>query len=192
MIKKAYDEFGRPCFDLYFMNLCFDISIKSLDPNTKHGCLVVDKEGSTLSTGYNSPPRKCNDKIIPLYKNDVPYLNKYSYMVHSESNAICSAAKKGTSIENSIFYITGFPCVSCLELIIQSGAYKVVYGPLSSNMFTEDYMKIYDILLDGQSIIIERFKYDKELLKLNRHANKAVLDKQNSGGIIKIDKEYNV
>ena len=42
------DDFGRPCDDLYFMNLCFEIARRSLDPDTKHGCISVDKKGGIL------------------------------------------------------------------------------------------------------------------------------------------------
>jgi dCMP deaminase len=192
MNKKAYDEFGRPCLDLYAMNLCFEIAFKSIDPNTKHGCLVVDEYGGTLSSGFNGPPSGCIDKNIPLTYNNISYLSKYSYLVHSEANAIYRAARKGTPLENSIFYITGFPCINCLQGILAVKAKKIIYGPLSSNMFDEDYMKIYDIILDGQKIIIEKFKFEEELFKKNIDAKIAVTAKRESKKCIEINKEHNI
>lgn len=124
---------SRPSWDEYYMDMAFFVSQKSLDPHTKHGCIVVDNEYTPLSMGYNSPPRGCIDDMIPLTRPE-----KYPYMVHSEENAIINAARSGVSLKGSTFYITGFPCPRCFRGILNVGAEKIVYGPVNSNCISEE------------------------------------------------------
>jgi len=133
MIMTVYSELvdhsedSRPNWDTWFITLCFVIAQRSLDPHTKHGCVITDVERSILSIGYNGPPRNCNDRMIPLTRPD-----KYRYMEHSEANAIDNAARSGTPLRNSKIYVTGMPCCSCIRSIINSGIKTVVYGPVTS------------------------------------------------------------
>jgi len=115
----------RPSWDSWFMTMCFVVSQRSLDKTTKHGCVVVNNDHSILSVGYNSPPRGCIDDAIP---QDRPI--KYHYMVHAEANAIANAASMGTSLKGSTFYITGPPCCNCFASIINTGAAKIIHGPI--------------------------------------------------------------
>lgn len=158
----AYDRFGRPSKDLYFMNLCFEVAKRSIDPSTKCGCVFIDDAGGILSTGYNGPIRGAIDENVPL--NDE---SKYLFLEHSERNAIYNAARVGTPLNGSIVYVTGFPCIDCLRGIIQVGAVKIVYGPLQAKMCSSpDYLAIYPKMLTGVPITIRRFRYDKELFEL--------------------------
>ena len=131
------DYLGRPGWEDMWMTMAFLISRKSLDPNTKHGCVVTDKDNSLLSLGYNSPPRKCKDDQIPLTR---PI--KYKYFEHAESNAIINAARIGVSLRDSIFYITGPPCVDCFRKILNVGASQIIYGPIESHMISEEDKKV--------------------------------------------------
>jgi len=162
MINEAYDQFDRPCRDLYLMNLCFEVATKSIDPNTKCGCVFVDDAGGILSTGYNGPIRNAIDDNIPINNEE-----KYAFLEHSERNSIYNAARVGTPLNKSIVYITGFPCIDCLRGIVQVGAVKVVYGPLQPKMCSSpEYLSIYSKMLVGVPITIRRFKFDEELFKL--------------------------
>jgi len=161
--ELGFDEFGRPCKDLYLMNLCFDIRLRSIDPSTKCGCVAANKDGGILSTGYNNPPRNCDDSKVLLMGRP----EKYFLYEHSERNCIYNAAENGVSLKNSVFIITGFPCYDCLRGIIQVGASKIIYGPNQAKMTAgDDYFKYYPILMEGQSLKIEKFKYLKGLYKL--------------------------
>ena len=71
------DKLGRPLWNDVFMALTFVLKQRSLDPDTKHGCFVINDDHSILSAGYNSPPRGCVDSDIPLTRPE-----KYKYMVH--------------------------------------------------------------------------------------------------------------
>lgn len=135
--KPAKDVFGRPDWDTWFMTLCFVVAQRSIDPSTKHGCVVVDDERTILSVGYNGPPRGCNDAHVPLSR---PL--KYKWLSHSEVCAIANAARCGIALKDSIFYITGFPCETCFRSIINVGAKKVIYGNVSSQCVDDDVRSI--------------------------------------------------
>ncbi|WP_215826511.1 deoxycytidylate deaminase [Spiroplasma endosymbiont of 'Nebria riversi'] len=49
---------------------------------------------------------------------------KYPYIVHAELNAILSATFK---LENSVIYVSLFPCNECAKAIIQSGIQTIIY-----------------------------------------------------------------
>ena len=183
--ENGFDELQRPCKDLYFMNLCFNISFRSIDRSSKCACVVVHKDGAILSSGYNNPIRGSNDKNIPHTR---PV--KYSYMEHGERNAIYNSARHGINISDSVFYITGFPCVECLRGMIQSGAIKIIYGPYVAKMCESDEFSLFEKILEKQPIIIERFKYDEGLFFLNPIA-KIMVEKKKEQNIKDIDFEWN-
>lgn len=132
---------SRPSFHEIYMEMAFALCRKSLDPRTKHGCMVVAEDYTPLSFGYNSPPRGCDDSKIPL---EAPA--KYKFMAHAERNAINNAAKKGACLEGSVFYITGFPCPECFQSIVNAGAKKIIYGPIGSHMIAEEDVQAVDIM----------------------------------------------
>lgn len=160
--EMGRDEFGRICFDLYFMNLCFNVALRSLDPSSKHGCIAVNKRGRILSSGYNSPPQGASDYEIPITRPE-----KYHYFEHAERNCIYLGSD-GTPLENATFYVTGLPCLDCLRALIQVRAKRVVYGPYNSFMQnSEEYLSKYSLMVKNQPIILERFKYDDALYVLS-------------------------
>lgn len=169
--NEGYDQYGRPCKELYFMDMAFTASKRSLDKRTKHGCVVVSQKGGVLSTGYNSPPSGCDETLIP---SDAP--EKYFFYEHSERNAIYYS--ECSSFENSTFYVTGLPCMDCLRAIIAKKASELVYGPLNSVMMDDDtFYDRYDIILKNQKLKVRRFQYDKSLFEENKFAEKSVLSK---------------
>ena len=101
------DRFGRPSWDDYFMALAMVATTRSIDPRTKHGCIIVDKRNRILSIGYNGPLRGALDDNVPLE----PPL-KYDWMEHSERNAIYNAK---VSLEGATAFITGYPCIDCFR-----------------------------------------------------------------------------
>lgn len=118
------------------MQLAFCVSTRSLDPHTKHGCVIVDNRKQILSTGYNSPHGGADDSKVPLTRPE-----KYDFMLHSESNAIIAAARNGTRLDGSTIYITGHPCHKCLSEIINAGIVEIVYGPVQAKSLKWDIIK---------------------------------------------------
>ena len=47
--------------------------------------------------------------------------------IHAEQNAITDCAKRGVSCDNSVAYITHYPCKNCAKLLIASGIKKIYY-----------------------------------------------------------------
>lgn len=75
------------------------------------------------------------DLSVPEYGNFAVDLGDNScvvisncYGVHSEANAIATAAKNGVNINNSTLYCTTYPCAYCAKIIVSSGISKVVYS----------------------------------------------------------------
>jgi len=136
----------RPEWDEWFMTLCFVIAQRSLDPDTKHGCVVV-KEKTILSVGYNSPPRGCDDASIPLTRPE-----KYKFMEHAESNAINNAARTGMALNGSTFYVTGHPCQDCLRRVINVGASCVIYGSVGSHCIKEEDKVVMNVMLQSSGV----------------------------------------
>jgi len=175
--KNGHDDLGRPCKDLYFMNLCFDISLRSMDPSSKHGCIAVDQDDIIVGTGYNGPVRGSEDSSIPVERP-----TKYFFFEHAERNLIYHCARRGASLKDCKIYITGFPCLDCLRGIIQSGFSKVIYGPYNSVLTkSDDYLSMYDTMLKNQQIRIKRFFYDKALFELRPEIEILVMKKYKEG-----------
>ena len=47
--------------------------------------------------------------------------------VHAEQNAITDCAKRGVSCEGSTAYVTHYPCIICLRLLLAAGIKRVKY-----------------------------------------------------------------
>ena len=76
--------------------------------------------------------------------------NHEQSIIHSEINAIADCAKRGTSLSNSIIYITHYPCLHCFRAIAASNIKEIVY----MNNYNNDDMVA--ILADDAGIIIRQ------------------------------------
>lgn len=94
----------------------------SKDPSSKIGCVVVSEDNSLLSQSWNGFPRGVEDSDERLNNREL----KYKLVVHSESNAICNAARNGVALNNSSIFVYGLPiCSSCAGMIVQAGIKEV-------------------------------------------------------------------
>lgn len=109
-------------FKEFFLNLANTVSSKSKDPSTKVGCIIATKENTVKSLGFNGFPHGVLDSEERYANREL----KYKLIVHSEMNAICQAAKVGTSLNHCVLYVPWIPCSSCAKAIIQCGIDKVV------------------------------------------------------------------
>lgn len=106
----------------YFLNIAESVKLKSKDPRTNIGAVVVGCDNEILSTGYNSFPRGIVDEVPDRLQAP----EKYFWMEHAERNSIYNAARIGVSLRNSTMYLTcGIPCSDCAKGIISSGIRKV-------------------------------------------------------------------
>ena len=113
----------RPHFDTYFMALAALVATRSPCSRQKVGCVFVSNKTPTnrvLTTGYNG------------FLQGHPHLSRIRNQheqatVHAEQNAIASAARHNVSLENAKAYITHFPCVHCVKMMLASGIAQLFY-----------------------------------------------------------------
>lgn len=117
----------RPSWDIYGLMIAHTARIRSLDPRTHHGAYLTDINNNPISIGYNSPPARWPDELVP---KDSP--EKLKFFVHAEENALRNN-KNGHTI-----YITGFPCLNCAKLICANGIKRVICTDFISNMNRND------------------------------------------------------
>jgi len=125
------DEYKRPSWDEYFMEVCEAISKRATCERGRSGC-VIAKDKQLLVTGYVGAPAglpHCDD-VGHQFKKTLHENGKETThcvrTVHAEQNAICQAAKRGISIDGATLYCRMTPCRTCAMLIINCGIKRVV------------------------------------------------------------------
>jgi len=121
----------RPSWDEYFLGLAEKIAERATCDRGKAGCVIV-KDKRVLATGYVGSPAglpHC-DEVGHLMKKMVhengDETNHCLRTIHAEQNAICQAAKFGTSLDGATLYCKMEPCFTCAKMIINTGIKKVV------------------------------------------------------------------
>jgi dCMP deaminase len=102
-------------------------SLKSHDPQTQCGCVLVARDNTIVSTGYNGFIRGIDDSALPNTRPD-----KYPYMIHAEHNAILNCARQGKSTLGLRAFITGIPCANCLQYMWQAGIHDIYYSDFNA------------------------------------------------------------
>ena len=92
-------------WDEFFMRVAMAASMRSKDPNTQVGACIADTNHRILSVGYNGTPSTLNDDEFPWDTAEDPLLDKHSYVIHAEANAIISAARR--DMVGGTLYLTG-------------------------------------------------------------------------------------
>ena len=115
LIKKE----GRLSWDEYFITISLLAAKRSSCNRLNVGC-VITFNNRVLATGYNG------------FLAGAPHIsrvvdNHEQFTVHAEQNAICDAASRGVSLLNSTVYVTHYPCLNCLKLLIASGIKTIKY-----------------------------------------------------------------
>ena len=117
----------RPDKDEYFINLTNVIKTRSTCPKLSVGCLLINKHGHILSTGYNgvaSGLPHCLDEPCKgaLYPKGAGL--GLCEAIHAEQNALlqCSNVQ-----EIATCYVTTFPCLTCLKLLLNTSCQRIVY-----------------------------------------------------------------
>lgn len=111
-------------WDECFMRMAHLIALRSKDPNTQNGAVVVDQKNVVVGLGYNGWPRGIETEALPWERQGDFLDTKYAYVCHAEENAIYNANAK---TENCKIYCTLFPCNECAKTIIQTGVREVIY-----------------------------------------------------------------
>lgn len=123
--KIVLPDNNRLSWDDYFMAIAKMVSLRSPDPNTKVGSVLVDAENKIRGTGYNGLPRGVDPKDINWAREGKDELSKkYIFVIHSEANTLLNASG---DLNGSRLYVSLFPCADCAKMIIQRGIKKVYY-----------------------------------------------------------------
>ena len=113
------DNNYRPNWNEYFKKIVICTSERSPCKRLKVGCILV-KENRIISQGYNG--------FISGHPHNSVIINDHEIAtIHAEQNAIIDCAKRGINCENSIAYISHFPCINCIKYLVQAGINKVSY-----------------------------------------------------------------
>ncbi len=115
---------GVLSWDDYFMGLAHLSAMRSKDPSTQVGAVIVNPEKKVVGIGYNGFPTGLSDDDFPWQPSEKLDESKYGYVVHAELNAILNATQK---LHDCTIYVSLFPCNECAKAIIQSGIKRLVY-----------------------------------------------------------------
>jgi len=111
-------------WDEYFMGMAHLSALRSKDPSTQVGAVIVSPANKVVSIGYNGLPKGCSDDEYPWEREGNALETKYVYVVHAELNAILNSPMPVTGCR---IYVSLFPCNECAKAIIQSGIKEIVY-----------------------------------------------------------------
>jgi dCMP deaminase len=109
----------RLSWDQYFMSIAILASCRS-PCNRLHVGSVIVRNNRIISMGYNGfiPGAAHISRVQDNHEQSI---------IHSEINAISDCAKRGVSLDNSIIYITHYPCINCFRSIASCGITRVIY-----------------------------------------------------------------
>lgn len=114
-------------WDEAFITMAKVASMRSKDPSTQVGAVIVDKDNRILSVGYNGAPNGFDDVDFPWEREGDELVTKYPYVCHAEMNAISNFNGNKVSLRGAKIYVTLFPCNECTKLLIQNGIKEIIY-----------------------------------------------------------------
>lgn len=147
LIAEATSQFShRPSWDEYFMATAKLIASRSACERLNVGCVIVSsgsRRNRIVTAGYNG--------FLP----GAPHVSRVrdgheQATVHAEQNAIADAARRGSSVEGCIAYVTHYPCINCAKIMAAAGLAEIKYH--------EDYANdpLVEGLLAGSGVKISR------------------------------------
>jgi len=121
----------RPSWDEYFLGLVDEVAGRATCDRGRSGCIIT-KQRRIVATGYVGSPAgidHCDDvgHLLKTVEDETGARRQHCVRtIHAEQNAICQAARFGTSLEGATLYCTMEPCRACAMLIINCGIARVV------------------------------------------------------------------
>lgn len=110
----------RPGFDEWMLEVAAAIALRSPDPSTKCGAIIVRPDRSIAATGYNGFPRNMEDREFWWEKRE----EKYDRVIHAEMNALLHSRE---DLRGYTIYISKPPCKDCAKHLAAAGIVKVVW-----------------------------------------------------------------
>jgi dCMP deaminase len=124
LIAAAAASFGeRPSWDDYFMATAVLLSTRSPCERLHVGCVIVtagDRKNRLVAAGYNGflPGTPHTSRLRDGHEQAT---------VHAEQNAVADAARRGSSLEGCIAYVTHYPCINCAKILAAAGISEIRY-----------------------------------------------------------------
>lgn len=132
MRGTGYMGLDRPSWDEYFMALAEVVSRRATCVRRGVGALLV-RDRRILATGYNGAPtglQHCGQAGCMREEMNVPSGQRHELCrgLHAEQNAIIQAALHGTSVRDSVLYVTHQPCVVCAKMLVNAQIKEIVFA----------------------------------------------------------------
>ena len=118
-------------WDEYFMKIAETVALKSKDPSSRMGCVIVDDKKRVVSVGYNGMIQGADESKMTLSERPM----KYYFAIHSEMNALIFARRDltGCTVYNRVA-----TCENCLKYCLQAGIKRFVYEELRVHSHSTD------------------------------------------------------
>ncbi|HRJ48532.1 MAG: hypothetical protein RLZZ129_378 [Verrucomicrobiota bacterium] len=134
----------RPSWDEYFMATALLMATRSPCERLNVGCVIVtggERRNRLVAAGYNG------------YLPGSPHVSRLrdgheQATVHAEQNAVADAARRGSSVEGCVAYITHYPCINCAKILASAGIAEIRYrddynnDPLVAPMLADAGVKV--------------------------------------------------
>ena len=126
-------------WDRYFMNIAQAVSLRSKDPNTQVGAVIIDSNKHIIACGFNGFSPGVEENKVRWSKK-----LKEEYVCHAEINALL---RTNSSVIGATLYTTLYPCPACTKYIITAGIKKIIYeeyrygNDMSKKLFLESGVK---------------------------------------------------
>ena len=113
------------------MQIAEAAAVKSKDPSSKMGCVIVDQNKRVISLGYNGLVQGADESKMTLSERPM----KYYFAIHSEMNALIYARRDltGCTVYNRVA-----TCDNCLKYCLQAGIKRFVYRELRVHSHSTD------------------------------------------------------
>ena len=130
--------------DKYFMDEALREEEKSTCIRRKVGCVVV-KDNKIIARACNKEAggiKPCT--IVGCIRNECHVKpgekREICRYICAEQYAISESARKGISLDNSIIYVTYFPCSICAKMLVNAGITKIVYLNEHPDKLSKDFL----------------------------------------------------
>lgn len=136
-----------------YMSMAYLVGSWTSCLSRKVGC-VITVNRRVVATGYNGAPAgvpSCTELGYCLRQGSKSGENlEQCQAVHAEQNAITWAAKYGVALEGADIYVTTYPCITCMKLIVASGIKRLFYteeynSPLARELAEKAGIETYQI-----------------------------------------------
>jgi dCMP deaminase len=150
-------------WDEYFMGIAIFTSLRSKDPSSKVGAVIVNNQNHIVGTGYNGFIAGVDESKFSWEREGNWINTKYPYVVHAEANAILSSTTD--DLRNCRIYATLFPCNECAKHIAQKKIKEVIY--LWDKYRGEDFHRASEMIFEASRTLVRNLNMPplQELLK---------------------------